>query len=246
MNEGSDELRKAARQLIDTELLLGGEDIPAERNPLPAPEGGRSLSPGGVSTEDKQRLLEQMDADEVRPCTKCRLCESRRQTVFGEGGAGAELVFVGEGPGEEEDRQGRPFVGRAGKKLDEMIAAMGLRRQDVYICNVVKCRPPGNRAPLPDEAHACCGYLIRQLEIIRPKVICTLGNPATQALLNTKVGITKLRGAWQQLGMIGEGLANTAVMPTFHPAFLLRQYTQENRRKVWEDLQKVMEALDVK
>ncbi|HUU59845.1 MAG TPA: uracil-DNA glycosylase, partial [Phycisphaerae bacterium] len=115
-----------------------------------------------------------------------------------------------------------------------------------YICNIVKCRPPNNRAPAPEEAAACWGYLVRQLEILRPKVIVTLGNPATKALLGTTIGITRLRGTWQRLPDIGDGLGGTPVMPTFHPAYLLRQYTPDNRRKVWSDLQQVMDLLGLK
>jgi DNA polymerase len=152
-------------------------------------------------------------------------------------------VFVGEAPGVEEDRTGRPFVGRAGELLTKMIHAMGLRREDVYICNVLKCRPPENRTPSPQEAECCWPFLVRQLQIIQPRVVVSMGNPATKALLNTRVGITRLRGSWQQLPMIGEGLAGIPVMPTFHPAFLLRSYTPDNRRKVWDDLKKVMTAL---
>jgi DNA polymerase len=200
-----------------------------------------------MTRDQKAAALNEIDANEVRPCTKCGLHAGRSRTVFGEGAADAQLMFVGEGPGEEEDRQGRPFVGRAGQKLNEMIAAMGLRRQDVYIGNVVKCRPPGNRAPLPDESATCTGlYLTRQIQIIRPKVIVTLGNPSTQALLGAVQGITKIRGRWQKMRALVPGLEEIAVMPTFHPAYLLRQYTVENRQAVWEDIQKVMEFLGIR
>ncbi len=145
-------------------------------------------------------------------------------------------MFIGEGPGADEDEQGRPFVGRAGQLLNKQIEAMGLKREDVFIANVVKCRPPGNRTPTPDEVAVCWPFLQRQIEVIRPEVIITLGNPATQAILKTTVGITRLRGQWHELWGI-------PVMPTFHPAYLLRQYTEENRRRVWDDLQKVMEKL---
>ena len=182
-------------------------------------------------------------AEEVRNCTRCALAGSRRQTVFGEGDPEAELVFVGEAPGVEEDATGRPFVGRAGELLTKMIAAMGLSRQDVYICNMLKCRPPGNRTPNPQEVECCWGFLVRQLEIIRPKVIVALGNPATKGLLGVREGITHLRGQWQKLPMIGDGLMGIDVMPTFHPAYLLRRYTPEDRAKVWSDLQEVMNRL---
>jgi DNA polymerase len=143
----------------------------------------------------------------------------------------------------EEDATGRPFVGRAGELLTRMINAMGLQREDVYICNMLKCRPPGNRTPNPQEVECCWDFLVRQLQIIGPKVIVAMGNPATKGLLGTKVGITRIRGQWQKLPMIGEGLANIDVMPTFHPAYVLRQYNADTRGKVWADLQEVMKRL---
>jgi len=276
-------LVKAARQILQTEELLGSEYIPAMRNPLPAievarpaeqafdgiaesgPQGPRSMDAGGpdragpssaaptlqvpsgehMTRDEKIAALAEVEK-QVRRCKRCGLCSGRNNVVFGEGDAAAALMFIGEAPGEEEDKQGRPFVGRAGQKLNEMIAAMGLRREDVYIANIAKCRPPNNRPPMPEEALACREHLIRQIAIIHPKAIVTLGNPSTQNMLNTTVGITRLRGQWQQLPPIAEGLGGIPVMPTFHPAFLLRQYTPENRRKVWEDLQKVMDLLGLK
>ncbi|MCK5113932.1 MAG: uracil-DNA glycosylase, partial [Phycisphaerae bacterium] len=184
--------------------------------------------------------------DEVKTCQKCELCKTRTNTVFGEVNPNADLVFVGEGPGADEDASGRPFVGRAGDLLTKMIAAMGLSRSDVFICNMVKCRPPGNRTPLPEEVAACWDYLVRQLQIIRPKVIVTLGNPATKGLLSTNVGITKMRGVWAQLPDIGPGLGGIPVMPTFHPAYVLRNYSVNTRGLVWSDLQSVMEHLGLK
>jgi DNA polymerase len=253
-------LIKAARQLVETDLMLGGGFMPAKRNPLPAGcHGGRSSPPcedvvaprstsstppvGVLSPGQKAAALKELNESQVQPCENCPLSAKRSRVVFGEGNPDAKLVFVGEAPGEEEDRQGRPFVGRAGEKLNEMIAAMGLRREDVYICNMCKCRPPENRTPTPDEIRACWDYLVAQLSIIRPRCIVTLGNPATQNLLDTDIGITKLRGQWQKLPDIGGGLGGTPVMPTFHPAYLLRAYTPENRKRVWHDLQKVMELL---
>jgi DNA polymerase len=200
-----------------------------------------------MTRAQKAAALNEIDVHEVRGCTRCILHKGRTQTVFGDGDPAAALLFVGEGPGEEEDRQGRPFVGRAGQLLNQMIVAMGLRREDVYIANVVKCRPPGNRTPLPDESATCSGlYLTRQLQIIRPKAIVTLGNPATQALLGAVPGITKIRGHWQKLRPLAEGLEGIPVMPTFHPAYLLRNYTVEVRKMVWDDLQKVMGLLGIK
>jgi uracil-DNA glycosylase family 4 len=242
-----------ARQLLAVEELLGGaEFLPASRNPLPElqlPEADHPATPSNVqelSPDEKTQALKTMNEQEVTGCTKCPLAQGRNHTVFGEINPDADLVFVGEGPGADEDRTGRPFVGRAGELLTKMIHAMGLTREDVFICNIVKCRPPGNRAPAPEEVQACWGYLIRQLQIIRPKAIVTLGNPATQNLLQTRVGITRMRGNWQLLPDLGEGLAGIHVMPTFHPAYLLRQYTVDNRQKVWSDLQAVMDFLGLK
>ena len=200
----------------------------------------------GLSSHDKAAALEAIFRDEAAHCRACALHKGRNHVVFGEGNVDAELVFVGEGPGEDEDHTGRPFVGRAGQLLTRMISAMGLDRGDVYICNMVKCRPPGNRTPLPDEVQACWGFLVRQLQILQPKVIVTLGNPATQGLLNTRTGITKLRGQWQRLPNLAPGLAGIPVMPTFHPSYVLRSYTKDIRQMVWDDLQMVMERLGLK
>ena len=247
MSDERDKLAAAAGQLIETDQLLGGQFIPARRNPLPQvgpAEPAPQAAPGAaMGREEKAAALKTLDEGEVKTCTRCALCESRTNTVFGEVNADADLVFVGEGPGADEDRTGRPFVGRAGELLTKMILAMGLRRQDVFICNIVKCRPPGNRSPAPEEVEACWGYLMRQLQIIAPKVIVTLGNPATQNLLNTQTGITRMRGTWQKLPDLADGLEGIDVMPTFHPAYVLRQYTADTRGKVWSDLQAVMEAL---
>jgi len=240
MNEAFGRLIATARQILAGEESLCRDFIPRKENPLP------QLAGAAPAVEQRAQMLEAIDLEEVRSCTRCGLCEARSHTVFGEGDPDADLVFVGEGPGQQEDRTGRPFVGRAGELLTRMIQAMGLTRQDVYITNIVKCRPPGNRAPLADEVDACRDYLVRQLQLICPKAIVTLGNPATQNLLGTRVGITRLRGQWQQLPLIGENLGGLPVMPTFHPAFVLRQYNEPTRRKVWADLQKVMEFLGLK
>jgi len=191
----------------------------------------------------KVHLLHGMDVNEVRGCVKCGLCKGRTQTVFGDGDPDAKLMFIGEGPGENEDLQGKPFVGRAGQKLEEMIKAMGLSRATVFIANIVKCRPPENRPPQPNEVLACWDYLKRQIETIQPRVIVTLGGPATKQLLATDRGITAIRGIWHHFnGLLPVGPA-VPVMPTFHPSYLLRVYTPENRKKVWSDLQRVMKML---
>ncbi len=237
-----EDIKLAGEQIMETERFLAGDFIPAGQNPLPEIKKARKMT-----KQEKADALKSMDENEVRGCTKCRLHEGRTHTVFGEGNPDADLVFVGEGPGQQEDETGRPFVGRAGKLLDKMIAAMGIDRKDVFICNLVKCRAPNNRTPAPDEVRTCTDlYLTGQLSIIEPKAIVCLGGPATQHLLNTTVGITKLRGQWSQLPIMGENLAGTSVMPTFHPAYLLRQYTTQNRQKVWSDLQEVMKFLGLK
>ncbi len=166
----------------------------------------------------------------IGDCTRCRLHEGRTHIVFGDGNPDADLMFVGEGPGENEDRRGLPFVGRAGELLTQMIEkGLGLQRSDVYICNVVKCRPPGNRTPLADEVATCSRFLDGQIAAVQPRVIVTLGKPAASLLLGRDVAITKVRGTWHDYHGI-------PLMPTFHPAYLLRQYTVENRRRVWDDL----------
>jgi uracil-DNA glycosylase family 4 len=244
MTDEARKLRDTARQVLEGELLFSDPFLPSGRNPLLAPAAGAGgAARSGPSVDERAAALAAIDVNEVRDCTRCRLHQGRTHTVFGEGSPIAQIVFIGEGPGEEEDRTGRPFVGRAGELLTRMIAAMGLKRSDVYICNIVKCRPPGNRSPAADEADACRDYLLRQLQIISPAVIVTLGNPATQKLLETTVGITKIRGQWQKLPLLIGGLGGIDVMPTFHPAFVLRQYTADVRSKVWADLQQVMQRL---
>ena len=170
-------------------------------------------------------------------CTRCRLHEQRNKIVFGAGNPRADLVFVGEGPGRDEDMQGLPFVGRAGKLLTQMIEAMGLQREDVYICNVVKCRPPENRKPEDDEVATCSPFLFRQLDVIAPKAIVCLGATAAQALLKTKDSISRYRGTWFDY-------RNTKLMVTYHPAYLLRNPAAKG--DVWKDLQKVMAHLGLK
>jgi len=172
--------------------------------------------------------------EDIGDCTRCKLHKGRNKIVFGDGSPKAELVFIGEGPGADEDQQGIPFVGRAGKLLTQMIEAMGLQRKDVYICNVVKCRPPENRAPEPDEVATCSPYLLRQIDVIRPKVIVCLGAVAAKTLLETTRGISQFRGQW--LEWRGHKL-----MATYHPAYLLRNPNAKG--EVWKDLQKVMAEL---
>jgi len=181
-------------------------------------------------------------AGEVHQCRKCDLGSLRTNAVPGEGNANARIVFVGEGPGADEDAQGRPFVGRAGQLLDKVIAAMGLKRSDVFICNILKCRPPENRDPRPDEIISCLPYLQRQIELINPEIIVALGAHAARTLLNTNKSIGQLRGQFQQY-YAGLGRPPVKLMPTYHTAYLLRNYSEENRRRVWEDMKKVLAEL---
>jgi uracil-DNA glycosylase len=172
--------------------------------------------------------------EDIGDCTRCKLHKGRTKIVFGTGNPNADLMFVGEGPGRDEDLSGEPFVGRAGKLLTDMIKAMGLQREDVYIANVVKCRPPENRLPEKDEIITCSPFLMRQIDAIKPKVICTLGSCSAQTLLQTAQGISKLRGEWFDF-------RGAKLMPTYHPAYLLRNPAA--KPEVWKDLQKVMAVL---
>ena len=197
-----------------------------------APQARRA-DPAKVETVTRLPLLEAVRR-ELGECTRCKLHKTRTNIVFGVGSPEARLMFVGEAPGEDEDLQGYPFVGKAGQLLTKMIEAMGLRREDVYICNTVKCRPPNNRNPEPDELLACEPFLKGQLGAVKPEVIVTLGKFAAQALLREQTPITRLRGQWREY----EGIP---VMPTFHPAYLLRSPAEKG--KVWEDLKQVMQRL---
>ncbi len=170
----------------------------------------------------------------VMNCERCGLAKTRKNVVFGEGSPKAAIVFVGEAPGEEEDNQGRPFVGRAGKLLDQLIERIGLTRNDIFICNVLKCRPPGNRDPEPDEAAACKEYLLAQLDIIRPRIICTLGRHAYNTLLETDAPITRIRGKLTTFRGI-------PLLPTYHPSYLLR--SQGRIKEAWEDMDKLKTML---
>lgn len=189
--------------------------------------GDESASPAFAN-----ETLEDIRRD-LGDCKRCKLWSTRTNIVFGEGNPNAELMFVGEAPGADEDASGRPFVGRAGQLLTKMIEAIDLKREDVYIANTLKSRPPGNRNPEPDETAACMPFVYRQIAVIRPKLIVTLGNPATQGLLETKVGITRIRGTFQDFPRI----PGIKVLPTFHPAYLLR--SPDKKRDAWEDLKKV-------
>ena len=187
----------------------------------------------------KDDSIDKIRAD-LGECKRCKLWETRTNLVFGEGNIKAGLMFVGEAPGADEDASGRPFVGRAGQLLTKMIEAINYNREDVYIANILKSRPPDNRPPEPDEVAACKPFLLRQIAVIRPKLIVTLGNPATQGLLDTKAGITKLRGLFHDYPRL-EGIK---VLPTYHPAYLLR--SPDKKRDAWEDLKRVRAFMDGK
>jgi len=215
------EIAKGLKSYVEAESASGVEDV--------------------YSVSRKAKKKDGPKADQLEPvkkevfsCKRCPLYKTKTNYVFSDGDPGARLMFVGEAPGGDEDMQGVPFVGRAGQLLTKMIEAMGLKRQDVYICNVIKCRPPENRAPLPEEVAACKGYLLRQIEAVSPKVICCLGKHAAQALLDTEVFITKIRG--KELEFNG-----TILIPTYHPAYLLRN--PPAKKEVWQDLKKIMKIL---
>ena len=229
-----------SRRALQVGLFGGDEDVEA---PAPSAAGrrGRGVERATSPLADA-RAPEAPDAaaalrlirDDLGECTRCGLCRNRTNIVFGVGDPNARLVFVGEGPGADEDLKGEPFVGRAGQLLTRIIESMGLERKDVYIANVVKCRPPENRTPLPDEIATCSPFLFQQMAAIRPRVIVCLGTPAAQTVLGTRDTITRIRGTFQDIGGI-------RVMPTFHPAYLLRNPAA--KREVWDDMKKVMAEL---
>lgn len=224
-NEELDSIVASVRAYLELERESGLEEYyfaPADSEPVQA-----EVVPEGLDTLKK----------EVLACRECDLYKTRTNVVFGTGDPNARLMFVGEAPGEEEDKQGLPFVGRAGQLLTKIIEAMGIKRENVYIANILKCRPPNNRAPLPAEIIACQNNVKRQVEIIKPRVICTLGKFASQTLLKTETPISALRGIFREYNGI-------KVMPTFHPAYLLRN--PDEKKIVWADMKKVMRELEQK
>jgi len=245
------DLAAAVRAYVDYQRELGVLGFPRGTAVVPTPRA--ASSPPAAPARERIERVEPPSADlftapglsttrsldELRTfigdCQRCKLAPHRTRLVFGVGNPRARLVFVGEGPGADEDAQGEPFVGRAGQLLTEIITkGMRLRREDVYIANVIKCRPPGNRNPEPDEVASCEPFLLRQIELIGPEVIVALGKFAAQTLLRSKVPITQLRGRWYDYHGI-------KLMPTFHPAYLLRN--PGDKRVVWADIQKVMKVL---
>lgn len=224
---GIDEIRRAAKPVTPAEAPPPAPAVVRKEPPVMLPP----LAPAGDT-------MGSIGAD-IGDCRRCRLCEQRNKIVFGSGNEGSPLVFVGEGPGADEDAQGLPFVGRAGQLLTQMIEGTSakegipIKRADVYICNVVKCRPPDNRPPHPDEMEICGQFLFRQLMVVQPKAICALGSTAAKALLGVKEGVMRLRGNWHKWRDI-------PVMVTYHPSYLLRPYNQNAKREAWEDLKKVL------
>jgi uracil-DNA glycosylase len=229
INSSSAAIDAAARRAPESSLTRKPAFSPIVASPIMAPSLFEERIEGDT--------LERIRTDIGPNCTRCKLSKGRTKIVFGVGNPKADLVFVGEGPGRDEDAQGEPFVGRAGKLLTQMIEAMGLRREDVYICNVVKCRPPENRLPEKDEIETCSPYLMRQLALIQPKVICTLGSCSSQTLLQTNQGISRFRGEWFDF-------RGSKLIATYHPAYLLRNPAAKS--EVWKDLQKVMAVLGLK
>lgn len=239
-----DPIRKQLRQRLELELMIGGRGLP-RLGRLPAARGRPTPLPDNGSSENIPDEELAVIESELRECPRCRLAGGRGNLVFGEGNPKARVVFVGEAPGADEDRLGRPFVGRAGKLLDDIITkGMGLGREDVYICNVCKCRPPENRTPSPDEMAECLPFLLRQLAVIRPKVIVALGATAAQGLLKTAEPVGRLRGQTHPLTLAGVD-EPIPVVVTYHPAYLLRNYSPEARGKVWQDIQVAMKIAGI-
>jgi uracil-DNA glycosylase family 4 len=236
--EKNTDINKAVRQHLEMEqFFTDGITI----KPKISPSEPQQKTDDKAAVEAAAGELEKI-ADEVRKCQKCGLGSLRTNAVPGEGKPNARILFVGEGPGADEDAQGRPFVGRAGQLLDKIINAMGLKRDEVFIANIIKCRPPGNRDPRPDEIVNCYPYLQRQIEIINPEIIVALGAPATRTLLNTNKPIGQMRGRFHEY-YSGIGRPPIKLMPTYHTAYLLRNYSQENRKRVWEDMKQVLAEL---
>jgi len=260
----SDRLHRLVAQHAETSRLMGVDFVPVYRTssdqsvvappmahlvpallevkPSSAPRADADQPK--PSREDSQRALDELLARYVADAPHKHFVTAHTNIVFGDGNPCADLMFIGEAPGEEEDRQGKPFVGRSGQLLDKMIVAMSLSRAEVYIANVLKTRPPNNATPTTEEARLCSPYLFEQIRIIAPKALVTLGLPATRLLLGTTEAMSKLRGRWHEF--VDPSGRVVPVMPTYHPAYLLRNYTAEERAKVWSDLKQVMDRLGLK
>jgi DNA polymerase len=237
----SDELARQIRTRLVGLATAGVEWLPRVELPILVPAAPPTEPVAGPPTDadDPARRRQELTvlADRVRGCTRCpELAATRTQTVFGVGPIGADVVFVGEAPGADEDRQGEPFVGAAGQMLNRIIVACGFKREDIFICNILRCRPPGNRQPKPEEAANCREYLDGSIALVRPKVICCWGAVAAQNLLQTKIGISKLRGRFYEY----QGIP---VLCTFHPAALLEGRSPEKKKDVWEDMKVLLARL---
>ena len=235
MNDGLTYTLDTVRSTLEQLRRWGWRGCDCSERSLAAVDGWSRPLARKPSDQPSDASLEDIRSD-LGECRRCGLSAGRTHIVFGEGHPHARLVFVGEGPGRDEDRCGRPFVGPAGQLLDRIVAAMKLKREEVYICNIIKCRPPDNRDPLPDEVATCKPFLERQLSVIQPDAICALGAHAARALLDTDVSLAKLRGRFHTY-------AGVPLMPTYHPAYLLRH--PEDKRAVWEDMQKIMAFLRI-
>jgi DNA polymerase len=233
------DLRKVLKQHLEMESFFVGDfTIKSPDSLFPADLEDSSTS------QEASGMIQQLEtiAQTVRSCRKCQISGNRLNAVPGQGNPEARLMFVGEAPGADEDKQGLAFVGRAGKLLTDIIKAMGLSREEVFIGNILKCRPPGNRDPKLDEIDNCWPYLKQQLETIQPKIIVALGAHAARTLLDTKEAIGKLRGRFH-VYKFSDNLPPAKLMPTYHPAYLLRNYSYDNRKRVWEDMMKVLKEL---
>lgn len=253
-----EQLQRVARQHLETSMFLGVDFVPVRmetgdgeevQQETPQEEVPAAVEPATSATPQatgdggmKEAALAELRQRHDRTCPHCTTATGHTQTVFGEGNPDANLMFIGEAPGAEEDRTGRPFVGRAGQKLNQIIEAMGMQREQVYIANVLKSRPPNNRTPLKSEVDGCGPFLAEQIRIIQPRVIVTLGGPATKLMLDTDIAISRLRGQWSEYVDVTAGLT-IPIMPTFHPAYLLRNYTPQTRKQIWSDMQAVMQQL---
>ncbi|MBN2312459.1 MAG: uracil-DNA glycosylase [Sedimentisphaerales bacterium] len=242
--ENQVDINKVVRQHLEMEQFFSGFTLKsAAEEPESQGQEDTRVPRGveGMAVAEKAAELEKI-AEEVRRCCQCGLGSTRTNPVPGEGNPDARIMFVGEAPGADEDAQGRPFVGRAGQLLDKIINACGLKREDVFIGNILKCRPPDNRDPRAEEIISCLPYLQKQIEIIEPEVIIALGAHAARTLLDTTKSIGQLRGQFHEY-YAGIGRPPIKLMATYHTAYLLRSYTPENRRRVWEDMKKVLAEL---
>lgn len=238
MTDNSNKLDKLLRQHLEMERFFVGDFTVKGNAPV------QEVVPTEPARQEVSQMKDSLKiiAEQVKGCRKCEIGSTRTNAVPGQGNPKAKLMFVGEAPGADEDQQGLAFVGRAGKLLTDIITAMGLSREEVFIGNVIKCRPPGNRDPKAEEIVNCWSYLKRQLELIQPEIIVALGAHAARTLLNTNDAIGKLRGRFHEY-RYSDDVEPAKLMPTYHPAYLLRNYSYDNRKRVWEDMMKVLKEL---